>query len=181
MSFYKNKKEENYDNKFKATLWITLHCKLSVILLFVWIQYLPVEMKGKPLYSGILQTKGKIKLYSCEYVHICMNHKTQFCKQNRMESGDTNWGAPGNVLSMCSKVSETSFEFRNIALYFFFAGFIFICNMQKTPVNLLLAPSENKSTKSPNGRNLSKWTFCCKYRNWVAPNWFSKLMWTILP
>ena len=120
MSFYKNKKEENYHNKFKATLWITLHCKLSVILLFVWIQYLPVEMKGKPLYSGILQTKGKIKLYSCEYVHICMNHKTQFYKQNRMESGDTNWGAPGNVLSMCSKVSETSFEFRNIALYFFF-------------------------------------------------------------
>ena len=49
MSFYKNKKEENYegqnfDNKFKATLWITLHCKLSVILLFVWRQYLPVEM-----------------------------------------------------------------------------------------------------------------------------------------
>ena len=123
MSFYKNKKEENYDSKFKATLWITLHCKLSVILLFVWIQYLPVEMKGKPLYSGILQTKGKIKLYSCEYVHICMNHKTQFCKQNRMESGDTNWGAPGNVLSMCSKVSETSFEFRNIALYFFFRWF----------------------------------------------------------
>ena len=35
-----------------------------------------------------------------------MNNKAQFCRQNRMESGNTNWGAPSNVLSMCPKLSE---------------------------------------------------------------------------